>query len=628
MKNNIDKIREIFDKIEDKKTISAIFKNEHNELYEFIIKNTSFLEDNPKETVKKDGSKVPFIARVIALLHGITSQPKCAVCGKNAHYNHTKRDFSKWCSLKCSINDISTKKLRSSTLRKKYGKNLEKITEKMVATKRRKNNGSYVSEDFGNKVKKTKFERYGDENFVNSEKSKLTRLERYGDENFVNASKAKCTKMEKYGDCNFNNRDKFKETLLKFTDEKKLSISDSRRNTCINRYGVEHVSKLDSVKDSKRETCMRRYGVECGLCTEKSKSKSKYIQRNNSYDFLLLSSKNDGVEFLGTKDEFVNAADLYSTTFKWKCMHCGYVFESRYDNGHCVRMCPNCSEEYSKKLQYEIYEFLKSITNEDIICNDRNVISPNELDFYIPSRKIAIEFDGLFWHNENHKDRNYHIDKTERCKALGIRLIHIFEDEWNRKIDIVKSRLRNIFTPCRKIYARKCSVIKIGNHVKDMFLEKYHIQGKDVSGIRYGLMYNGHLVAVMTFSKSRFSKFHEYELSRYATVSHFRIVGGAGKLLSAFESEFRPKSVITYADRRWSVGGVYERLGFTHIRDSSPSYFYIKNNIRYNRIDFQKHKLKKIFSDFDSSKTEHEMMNDHGYYRIYDCGNMVFEKIY
>ena len=136
------------------------------------------------------------------------------------------------------------------------------------------------------------------------------------------------------------------------------------------------------------------------------------------------------------------------------------------------------------------------------------------------------------------------------------------------------------------------------------------------------------LVAVMTFCKARFDKTHEYELSRYATINHFSVIGGAGKLLAEFEREYSPKSLVTYADRRWSVGNMYNKLGFRHDHNSSPNYFYVKNQKRYSRQMFQKHKLKNKLEKFDVNKTEVENMKDNGYYRIFDCGNMVFEKIY
>lgn len=623
----VEEIRRVFNETKNKGSLFAILRDGHPELLRYIVENTKFLEGNPKERIQKDGSRVPFIARVVAVMNGISEQPKCVVCGKNAYYKHHLHGFSKWCSIKCSVMDEDTQSMRKDTLKSRYGEKCEKIVEKSRKTRFEKY-GSYSPSDFGEKVKKTKLANHGDENFVNLEKAKSTKLERYGDENYVNVEKNKATKAERYGDANYNNRKKFKETIDAFSEERRNGIKSKRRDTCLERYGVDSVKKLKFVNDKARLTTLDRHGVGSSLCIAYIRSRCLEAMRKESYDFMLMSAKNDGVEMLNPKEDFLNAESFSDFEFRWKCLRCGHEFKSRYDNGHCVRMCPNCGEDYSKKEQYELYSFLKSIVDDEISVNDRTAISPLELDFYIPSKKLAVEFDGLFWHNENHKPRAYHLKKTEMCGQCGIRLVHVFEDEWRTQKNIVKSRLRSMLCGCRTIYARKCEVVEIDSHVKNRFLEKYHMQGKDVSAFNYALSHNGHVVAVMTFAKSRFSKDYEYELSRYATVSHFRIVGGAGKLLKHFEKTVNPKSLVTYADRRWSIGNLYFSLGFKHIRNSAPSYYYIKNNLRQNRMLFQKHKLKTLFSDFDSSKSEHEIMNDHGYYRIYDCGNMVFAKTY
>jgi len=134
------------------------------------------------------------------------------------------------------------------------------------------------------------------------------------------------------------------------------------------------------------------------------------------------------------------------------------------------------------------------------------------------------------------------------------------------------------------------------------------------------------MVAVMTFSKRRFDKKEGYELVRYCTVGSFNVIGGAGKLLKHFGLEWSPSAVVSYADKRWSDGGLYKALGFDHIRDSSPNYFYMDDYIyRYNRIRFQKHKLASKLNKFNSSISEWENMKVNGYDRIWDCGNMMFE---
>jgi hypothetical protein len=169
---------------------------------------------------------------------------------------------------------------------------------------------------------------------------------------------------------------------------------------------------------------------------------------------------------------------------------------------------------------------------------------------------------GDYWHSEKYKPSEYHLNKTLECEKIGYKLIHIFEYEWLNKQDIIKNKLNfylNSYKEC--IYARKCMVKEISVSDKNKFLNKYHIQGEDKSKIKLGLFYQDELVAVMTFGKPRFNKNYEYELIRYATSKH--VIGGAGKLLKYFERNYKPKSIITYADRRFSQGNMYSKLGFT-----------------------------------------------------------------
>ena len=216
---------------------------------------------------------------------------------------------------------------------------------------------------------------------------------------------------------------------------------------------------------------------------------------------------------------------------------------------------------------------------------------------------------GLLWHSDKFKqDKNYHLNKTIECESKGYRLIHIFEDEWVNKQEIIKSKLLSIFNKNQnKIYARKCIVKEIDIKIKNEFLNRTHIQGEDRSNIKLGLFHQNELVAVMTFCKSRFNKNFEWELSRYSSSKH--VIGGASKLLKYFERIYKPSSIITYADRRFSQGKLYFTLGFTFDHFSSPNYFYTKNQIKLSRIQCQKHKLKDILKDFNENLSESENMS-------------------
>lgn len=292
------------------------------------------------------------------------------------------------------------------------------------------------------------------------------------------------------------------------------------------------------------------------------------------------------------------------------CQKCGYIIS----NG-----------------EEEIYAFISELLpNYKIIKKDRDVLLTHELDVYIPSKRVAIEFDGLHWHDERKRDKNYHLWKTEECEKRGIHLIHIFEDEWMFKKEICKSRIRNILGITEnKVYARKCQIAELSKKEAKEFIERNHIQGYVGGKFNYGLMYKGKLISVMTFSTLRRnlgykSKEGAYELLRFCNEENYMVIGGASKLLRHFIEQVNPKEIITYADRRWSNGNLYERLGFTLDHVSPPNYFYVEGRIRKNRFCYRKDILVSKYG-CNKEETEHEFCFRNGLYRIYDCGTKVYK---
>jgi len=218
------------------------------------------------------------------------------------------------------------------------------------------------------------------------------------------------------------------------------------------------------------------------------------------------------------------------------------------------------------------------------------------------------------------------------CEKKGIQLIQIFEDEWLFKQDIVKSRLLNLLKLNKnKIYARKCVLKEITSKESKEFLNTNHIQGNVNSNIRLGLYYDDELVSIMTFGKLRKSmgystKKGSYEMLRFCNKLNTSVIGGADKLLQYFVKLYQPKEIITYADRRWSQGNLYDKLDFEFIYKTKPNYWYINDDKREYRFKYRKDVLVK--KGFDINKTEHQIMLERKIYRIYDCGaNLYIKKI-
>lgn len=313
----------------------------------------------------------------------------------------------------------------------------------------------------------------------------------------------------------------------------------------------------------------------------------------------------------------------------FKCNN-GHIQEKRLDSfrgGHY--RCLDCLSIYSNS-EKEIADFILSL-NIEISKNTRSIIPPYELDIVIPSKRIAIEYCGIFWHGENKgKDKNYHLNKLNSCNKNGYRLITIFEDEWIHKRDIVMNRIRHILNKSEeRIYARKCIIKPIETNKAKSFIEKYHIQGYTGSKIKLGAFYKDKLISIMTFSspsisKGRRNKDKVFELSRFCTSKS--VIGITSKLLKYFQRNYNWEEIYSYADRRWSEGNVYKKVGFDFIHYTKPNYFYIDiDNIkRIHRFNYRKNVLKNKLDNFDPNRSEWENMKKEGWDRIWDCGNILF----
>jgi hypothetical protein len=284
--------------------------------------------------------------------------------------------------------------------------------------------------------------------------------------------------------------------------------------------------------------------------------------------------------------------------------------------------CPSCACGNSKQ-EKEVLDHIKLHYNGIILENDRTLIAPKELDIVLPELKIAIEYCGLYWHSNVYKDKNYHLNKLEKCNVIGYRLITIFEDEWVYKQDIVKNKLSNIIgiDKSDKIFARKTKVSHVDKPTRNNFLNKHHIQGEAAGSINIGLEYDDKLVSVMSFKKRSEGV---YELIRFA--SSCNVIGGFSKLLSHFKRNHEWNEIISFADLRWSSSesNVYLTNGFELDSVLKPEYRYIVNGERKHKFGFRHKNLKNMLDNYDPILSEFENTDNHGINRIYDCGLLKY----
>lgn len=331
------------------------------------------------------------------------------------------------------------------------------------------------------------------------------------------------------------------------------------------------------------------------------------------------------------------------TKIEVRCLKCGYEWDSTWNYLYRKQGCPNCAaHNYSSKPEQEIIDFILQYNpNLKIIRNDRSIItnpktnSPLEIDIYIPELKLAIEYNGMYWHSEqvlkskNIAAKYYHSMKTELLQNQGIQLLHIFENEWNNETtkEIWKSMILNKIGQAIPVFARNLKIEEVSQDVVKKFLNKNHLQQYGTpSRINIALTYQDSILALMTFSKPRYNKEYEYELIRFCTLLNHRVIGGASKILKYFEKTYKPKSIISYANRRWSDGNLYRAIGFKETGVSNPNYFYCIEGELRSRVQYQKHKLLEKLEKFNPDLSEYDNMLDNGIDRIWDSGNYVFCK--
>ena len=309
---------------------------------------------------------------------------------------------------------------------------------------------------------------------------------------------------------------------------------------------------------------------------------------------------------------------------EFKC-HCGSKFKPAIYGilKGATRSC-GCIKS---RPEMEIREFVRTMF--PAADKTRFVIAPKELDIWVEEKKLAIEYCGLHWHGEirNHDNRR-HLNKLEACQRLGIRLVTIFADEWLNRRPSVEGYLRAILGKVEdSIGARSCE-LDIDPRLGEIrgFMDENHIQGGRGS-YPLALRRDGQLVAAMTFRKTSSKKGqaepNTWELSRYCIKIGVSVPGGFSRLLSAFVAEHGPEQIISFSDRRWSEGKLYEVNGFKLDGWVQPSYWYTdlgSDSVRYHKFMFRKENIVKKFGPMLPGETEWQAMQRLRFDRIWDCG--------
>lgn len=463
------------------------------------------------------------------------------------------------------------------------------------------------------------------------------------------------------------------------------------KKKCLEKYGVENPSQVKEIKEKKKQTSIAHYGVENPMQSKKISSmfegnanpmkRADVVKKClDNRDFSNYAEKCRKAWNSKTEEEKNSIKEKRQSTceekygdknfnnraaYKETCFKKFGVSNPRLDPSVIQKLENTCTEKYgvpyvmqdpefqellrSKKgvkdesdLEIELREFVQSICGkENVSIQDRALLKGKELDLYIPSKRVAIEFNGLYWHSDKvglknnntipdikdrEKARLRHLQKTEACEKEGVRLIHIFEDDWKERKPICKSIIsKALGVPQSKIFARKCKLREISLEDYRAFLNTYHLQGYSFADVRLGLYFEEELVqCIGILTKGNHSKIPE--LVRMCVKSNTQVLGGFSKLLK--HSGF--SKIASYVDRATFDGKGYEAAGFKKVKVNRPVYFYVKNHNRIPRYTFMRSNIEKKFQKkeltyFNPLETEEINMYKNGYYRIWNCGTVRVE---
>lgn len=444
-------------------------------------------------------------------------------------------------------------------------------------------------------------------------KTQTTMIERYGVTNISQSEehrkKAQTTLMNNYG-----------VLIPAFSEE----IKEKTKATNENRYGGPAPQSCKYVRSKIDQTNEVRYG---GRSPSSSKDVTEKIAKTNYEKYGRGNPQQrhlsiETVEILSSSERLVSMYDEYGDTKEMAdVLGCDTSTITDY-----LRKYDNPAKR--KMVSYEenkVAEFIESLGFETI-RSDRSILTPYESDIVVPEKNLIVEYNGIYWHSEEHKPKKYHQDKSLTAHSKGFELVHVWEDDWmdDHKRQIIKDKLKSkLGISDQKVFARKTTIKEPSKEEVRSLMENHHIQGFVGYSQAFGLYEGDSLVACMTLRKTK--EEGVYDLNRYA--SSKTVVGGMSKLLSHVKKNFPFKEIYTYAHLDYSSGSVYEKSGFERKHITPAGLWYVKRGetVRLRRERFMKHKLPRILGlGVDMNKTESEIMADHGYYRVFDAGSIKY----
>lgn len=519
--------------------------------------------------------------------------PVCLECGKPVVFNEKRIDFNKYCIEHKRLAQIEWSQSNGFGAKVDKNQNLGKTKENCDYMKKRSERMVGVG------VKK----------FSEEEKKEQT-IKRLATEERRGSRRLKIEIWEKW--CVESLRRGMK-VLTNFSEIK--TLKDPVRFKC-ELCGMESVGLLLSFCQNQKE---QTFG--CSQCTRHQ------IGEINSEKFRISEERWNELLRGFESDLFIRVLTEYkdyknrNQRILVECLKCGAADDKIFNSLINGNKCYHCSKQGKSQWETEVKQALEK-SGVNVIEHFK--IGRKEIDLIVENndKRVGVELNGLYWHSEKEKHKNYHKEKHELAAENGLQLLQFFEDEWRDKKEIVLSMILARIGVCGRIGARECRVVFPTKEEGADFFEKNHLAGGVRNDIlRVGLEYNGELVELVSFRRPFLSKYggKTIEIARFATKIGRSVAGGFSKIMAQAEKmivELGYNKILTYSDKRTGTGKVYEASGFECVGDTAPDYFYTDFNVRYNRFKYRA----------KEGLTEAQVAEKYKVVKIYGVGSRVFAK--
>jgi very-short-patch-repair endonuclease len=396
---------------------------------------------------------------------------------------------------------------------------------------------------------------------------------------------------------------------LRAKDSQKVLSGSNKKITWVCRCGTETDAQIVAVVSGRTRSCGRCFAVLKAKWDDNKewvRSLKRPIQPEDLPDWLPKA-----LEPVPAKKP---------NKFKAECRMCGRVYSPSWNGIRAgLSLSCGCTTNRVSSGQRQLFRFVQSLGIE---VKEEAKVGRYFYDVFIPSHQLIIEYNGLKWHSKENRKK---IDNRKYQQAIssGYQYIMIYEDEWEKNRDKVKSLIRNRLG-LNKVESKRpsdCQVRQIPGKLADQFYEKYHYIGKTRAPINLAVEYLGQVIACMSFKKPSRQSDYDWELTRMAGHPDFRVHGIWNKLLASFVHSRNPKSIVSFSDNRLFTGQVYGKLGFSFDGDVRPDYYWVKGNKRHHKSTLRKTEVEK-----ETGKTEVELRKEEGYKQIFDLGKKRWVK--